>query len=269
MKRNEGRKDAKKDGFKVYLCPSTSKLGRIMQIVPAFDLMDGRLVRLHQGDFQQKTEYSADPLELARQMEDAGIRRLHIVDLDGARDGKPVHLDLLARIAGHTRLTIDYGGGLRSMAALRQVWDAGAALFSVGSVAMKAPDEFRAWVERFGAEKFLVGADVRNRQVAAHGWTDQTGLDVFDFIRRVKALGVMQFSVTDIERDGSLNGPALDLYRDILAEFPDIQLTASGGISSVADFEPLLELGCSGVIIGKAFFEGLVPMRYFSIFSKA
>ena len=115
-----------------------------MQIVPAFDLMDGRLVRLHQGDFLQKTEYPADPLELARQMEDSGIKRLHIVDLDGAREGKPVHLKMLEQIAGHTRLTVDYGGGLRSMAALRQVWDAGAALFSVGSVAVKAPDEFRA-----------------------------------------------------------------------------------------------------------------------------
>lgn len=240
-----------------------------MQIVPAFDLMDGRLVRLHQGDFLQKTEYPADPLELARQMEDSGIKRLHIVDLDGAREGKPVHLKMLEQIAGHTRLTIDYGGGLRSMAALRQVWDAGAALFSVGSVAVKAPDEFRAWVERFGAEKFLVGADVRNNQVAVHGWVEQTVLDVFDFIRRVNALGVTQFSVTDIERDGALTGPAVELYREIRAVFPEIELTASGGISNVADFETLRDVGCSAVIIGKAFFEGLVPMKYFSVYTKA
>jgi phosphoribosylformimino-5-aminoimidazole carboxamide ribotide isomerase len=240
-----------------------------MQIIPAFDLMDGKLVRLRQGDYEQKTEYPADPLELAREMEAAGIKRLHMVDLDGARDGKPVNLPLLERIAGHTRLTIDYGGGLRSIAALRRVWDAGAAMFSVGSVAVKAPDEFRAWVERFGPDKFLVGADVRNRQVAVHGWKEQTGLDVFEFIQRVSLLGVTQFSVTDIERDGELTGPALDLYRDIIAKFPDIELTASGGISSVADFENLLEMGCSGVIVGKAFFEGLVPMKYFSVFTKA
>ena len=240
-----------------------------MQIIPAFDLMDGKLVRLRQGDYEQKTEYPADPLELAREMEAAGIKRLHMVDLDGARDGKPVNLPLLERIAGHTRLTIDYGGGLRSIAALRRVWDAGAAMFSVGSVAVKAPDEVRAWVERFGPDKFLVGADVRNRQVAVHGWKEQTGLDVFEFIQRVSLLGVTQFSVTDIERDGELTGPALDLYRDIIAKFPDIELTASGGISSVADFENLLEMGCSGVIVGKAFFEGLVPMKYFSVFTKA
>ena len=240
-----------------------------MQIVPAFDLMDGKLVRLRQGDFEQKTEYPADPLELAREMEAAGIKRLHMVDLDGARDGKPVNLPLLEKIAGHTRLTIDYGGGLRSIAALRRVWDAGAALFSVGSVAVKAPDEFRAWVERFGADKFLVGADVRHRQVAVHGWKEQTGLDVFEFIQRVSLLGITQFSVTDIERDGVMSGPAVDLYREIREKFPDIELTASGGISSIADFETLRDIGCSSVIVGKAFFEGLVPMKYFSVFTKA
>jgi phosphoribosylformimino-5-aminoimidazole carboxamide ribotide isomerase len=240
-----------------------------MQIVPAFDLMDGRLVRLRQGDFDQKTEYPADPLDLAKHLEASGITRLHMVDLDGARDGRPVNLPLLERIAGHTRLTIDYGGGLRNMAALRQVWDAGAAMFSVGSVAVKAPDEFRAWVERFGAEKFLVGADVRQRQVAVHGWVEQTALELFDFIRRVSALGIRQFSVTDIERDGEMSGPALDLYRDIRTEFPELELTASGGISGVVDLEKLLEIGCAGAIVGKAFFEGEIPLRYFSVFTKS
>ncbi len=240
-----------------------------MQIVPAFDLMDGRLVRLHQGDFGQKTEYPADPLELAREMEASGIQRLHIVDLDGARDGKPIHLNLLEKIAGHTRLTIDYGGGLRSMAALRQVWDAGAAMFSVGSVAVKAPDEFRAWVERFGAEKFLVGADVRGRQLAVHGWKEQTGLDVMAFIERVNALGIKQFSVTDIAHDGALTGPSLALYKEIREQFPHIELTASGGVSQPSDFEALREIGCAGVIVGKAFFEGIIPMKFFSVYSKA
>ena len=240
-----------------------------MQIIPAFDLMDGRLVRLRQGDFGQKTEYPADPLELAREMEAAGIKRLHIVDLDGARDGRPVHLPLLEEIAGHTRLTIDYGGGLRSMAALKQVWNAGAALFSVGSVAVKAPDEFRAWVERFGADKFLVGADVRNQQVAVHGWKEQTLLDVFEFIERVSALGVKQFSVTDIAHDGELNGPSVALYKEIRERFPAVELTASGGISQPGDFETLRDLGCVGVIVGKAFFEGLIPMKFFSVYSKA
>lgn len=240
-----------------------------MQIVPAFDLMDGKLVRLRQGDYDQKTEYPADPLELAREMENVGIKRLHMVDLDGARDGMPVNLSLLEKIAGHTRLTIDYGGGLRSIAALRRVWDAGAAMFSVGSVAVKAPDEFRAWVEKFGADKFLVGADVRQKQIAVHGWKEQTGLDLFEFIERVNKLGVTQFSVTDIERDGVMSGPALDLYSEIRNRLPHIELTASGGIRDISDFEKLRDIGCSGVIVGKAFFEGIVPMKFFSVYTKA
>ncbi len=240
-----------------------------MQIVPAFDIMDGKLVRLRQGDFEQRTDYSADPLELALELEAAGIVRLHIVDLDGAKVGRPVNLGVLEQIAARTRLRIDYGGGLRSIPALRQVWDAGAAMFSIGSVAVKAPDEFRAWVEKFGPESFLIGADVRNRYIAVHGWLEQTDLHLFDFIRRITAHGIRHFSVTDIERDGEMIGPAVDLYRDILAEFPDLQLVASGGVSNIGDLEALRAMGCSGAIVGKAFFEGKVPIQYFKVFNKA
>ena len=239
-----------------------------MHIIPSFDLMDGRLVRLRQGDFDQKTEYPADPLELARELEAAGIRRLHMVDLDGAREGRPVNLPVLEQIAARTRLEIDYGGGLRSIPALRQVWDAGAAMFSVGSVAVLAPDEFSAWVERFGADRFLVGADVRNRLVAVHGWVEQTSLGLFDFIIRLQKLGIQQISVTDITRDGELGGPAIELYRDILLHFPEIQLVASGGISSVPDLEELQSMGCAGAVVGKAFFEGKIPVQYFKVYSK-
>lgn len=239
-----------------------------MHIIPSFDIMDGRLVRLRQGDFDQKTEYPAEPLELARELEAAGIRRLHLVDLDGAREGRPINLAVLEQIAARTRLEIDYGGGLRSIPALRQVWDAGAAMFSVGSVAVMAPDEFSAWVERFGADRFLVGADVRNRMVAVHGWVEQTDLGLFDFLTRLENLGIHQVSVTDIARDGELAGPALDLYRDILAHFPNIQLVASGGVSSVSDLEELQAMGCAGAIVGKAFFEGKIPIQYFKVFSK-
>jgi len=239
-----------------------------MHIIPSFDIMDGRLVRLRQGDFDQKTEYPAEPLELARELEAAGIRRLHLVDLDGAREGRPINLAVLEQIAAHTRLEIDYGGGLRSIPALRQVWDAGAAMFSVGSVAVLAPDEFSAWVERFGADRFLVGADVRNRMVAVYGWVEQTDLGLFDFLTRLENLGVHQVSVTDIARDGELAGPAIDLYREILAHFPDIQLVASGGVSNVPDLEELQAMGCAGAIVGKAFFEGKIPIQYFKVFSK-
>lgn len=239
-----------------------------MQIIPSFDLMDGRLVRLNQGDFDQKTEYPGDPLELALELEAAGIRRLHMVDLDGARSGKPANLHILEQLAARTRLEIDYGGGLRSIPNLRQVWDAGAAMFSVGSVAVKAPDEFRAWVERFGPDRFLVGADVRNRQIAVHGWVEQTSLGLFDFLDRLRALGIRQISVTDIARDGSLGGPGLDLYRDILKKFPDMQVVASGGVGSVADLEALQAIGCAGAIVGKAFFEGKISMQYFRVFAR-
>ena len=239
-----------------------------MEIIPSFDLLDGKLVRLRQGDFEQKTEYLASPLELALELEQAGIRRLHMVDLDGARTGRPANLHILVEVAARTRLQIDYGGGLRSIPSLKQVWDAGAMLFSVGSVAVLAQDEFRAWVEKFGPDRFLVGADVRERQMAVHGWKEQTKVSLFDFLRKMHSLGIRQVSVTDIARDGELSGPAVQLYRDILAEFPDLQLVASGGISSVADLEELTGLGCAGAIVGKAFFEDKIPLHYFRVFSK-
>lgn len=239
-----------------------------MEIIPSFDLLDGKLVRLRQGDFEQKTEYAANPLDLAMELEQAGIHRLHMVDLDGARSGRPANLHILADVAARTRLQIDYGGGLRSIPSLKQVWDAGAVLFSVGSVAVLAQDEFSAWVEKFGPDRFLVGADVRDRQIAVHGWKEQTQVTLFDFVRKMRSLGIRQMSVTDIARDGELSGPAIDLYRDILQEFPDIQLVASGGISNVADLEELTAIGCNGAIVGKAFFEGKIPLQYFRVFSK-
>ncbi|MCB0529194.1 MAG: 1-(5-phosphoribosyl)-5-[(5-phosphoribosylamino)methylideneamino] imidazole-4-carboxamide isomerase [Saprospiraceae bacterium] len=239
-----------------------------MEIIPSFDLLDGKLVRLRQGDFDKKTEYEANPLELAIELEQAGIRRLHMVDLDGARSGRPANLHILAAVAARTRLQIDYGGGLRSIPSLKQVWDAGAMLFSVGSVAVLAQDEFRAWVEKFGPDRFLVGADVRDRQMAVHGWTDQTEVSLFDFLKKMHSLGIRQISVTDIARDGELSGPATELYRDIITEFPDLEVVASGGISSIADLEELTAIGCAGAIVGKAFFEGKIPLQYFRVFSK-
>ena len=255
-----------------YVCPrfgiTRLPTSFAMHIIPSFDLLDGKLVRLRQGDFDEKTEYPADPLELAQELEKAGIRRLHMVDLDGARTGKPTNLHVLAQVAARTRLEIDYGGGLRSIPSLKQVWDAGAALFSVGSVAVLAQDEFGAWVEKFGPEKFLVGADVRDRRIAVYGWVEQTQVSLFDFVRQMQALGIRNISVTDIARDGELTGPAGELYRDLLAEFPDLQLVASGGISSVKDLENLTSLGCAGAIVGKAFFEGKIPLQYFRVYSK-
>jgi phosphoribosylformimino-5-aminoimidazole carboxamide ribotide isomerase len=239
-----------------------------MEIIPSFDLIDGKLVRLRQGNFEQKTEYPTSPLDLAKQLEAAGIRRLHMVDLDGARTGLPKNLHILEDVAARTRLQIDYGGGLRSIPSLKQVWDAGALWFSVGSVAVVAQDEFGAWVEKFGADKFMVGADVRDRKVAVHGWKEQTSLDLFDFIRKMQSMGISKIVVTDIARDGEMGGPAVDLYKEIIQQFPDINLVASGGVSSVADLETLAAVGCGGTIVGKAFFEDKIPLQYFRVYSK-
>jgi phosphoribosylformimino-5-aminoimidazole carboxamide ribotide isomerase len=239
-----------------------------MEIMPSFDLLDGKLVRLRQGDFEQKTEYANDPLALAKELQDAGIRRIHMVDLDGARTGRPANLHILESVASRTRLRISYGGGLRSIPSLKQVWDAGAMLFSIGSVAVLAQDEFGAWVEKFGPDKFLISADVRNQKIAVHGWAEQTEADLFVFIEQMIALGIHQFSVTDITKDGELGGPALDLYREIHTKYPDIQLVANGGISSIADLEALNTIGCAGAIVGKAFFEGKIPLEYFRVHTK-
>ncbi|HLP94336.1 MAG TPA: 1-(5-phosphoribosyl)-5-[(5-phosphoribosylamino)methylideneamino] imidazole-4-carboxamide isomerase [Saprospiraceae bacterium] len=239
-----------------------------MQIIPSFDLLDGKLVRLRQGDFEQKTEYDANPLDLAKELEAAGIKRLHMVDLDGARTGRPANLHILAEVAAHTRLEIDYGGGLRSIPSLKQVWDAGAMLFSVGSVALLAQDEFSAWVEKFGPDRFLVGADVRDNNLAVHGWAQQTEVSIFDFLGKMTSLGLSTFTVTDIARDGELSGPGIELYREIIKKFPGIQLVASGGVRDVADLESLREIGCSGAIVGKAFFEGKIPLPFFRVYTK-
>ncbi|MBN8676791.1 MAG: 1-(5-phosphoribosyl)-5-[(5-phosphoribosylamino)methylideneamino] imidazole-4-carboxamide isomerase [Chitinophagales bacterium] len=239
-----------------------------MQIIPSFDLLDGKLVRLRQGDFEQKTEYDANPLDLAKELEAAGIKRLHMVDLDGARTGRPANLHILAEVAAHTRLEIDYGGGLRSIPSLKQVWDAGAMLFSVGSVALLAQDEFSAWVEKFGPDRFLVGADVRDNNLAVHGWAQQTEVSIFDFLGKMTSLGLSTFTVTDIARDGELSGPGIELYQEIIKRFPDIQLVASGGVRDVADLESLREIGCSGAIVGKAFFEGKIPLPFFRVYTK-
>jgi phosphoribosylformimino-5-aminoimidazole carboxamide ribotide isomerase len=256
--------------FLTFVSPKTISQGSttLMQIIPSFDLLDGKLVRLRQGDFEQKTEYPANPLELAKELEAAGIKRLHMVDLDGAKTGRPANLHILAEVAAHTRLEIDYGGGLRSIPSLKQVWDAGAMLFSVGSVALLAQDEFSAWVDKFGPDRFLVGADVRDNNLAVHGWAQQTEVSIFDFLVKMTSLGLSTFTVTDIARDGELSGPGLELYREILKRFPGINLVASGGVRDVADLESLREIGCSGAIVGKAFFEDKIPLQFFRVYTK-
>lgn len=232
-----------------------------MEIIPAIDVIDGKCVRLTQGDYAQKTVYNENPLEVAKQFEDAGIRRLHLVDLDGARTGCVVNLKVLEQIAGATSLVIDFGGGIKTEETLNDVFNAGANLATTGSVAAKEPETFYSWVEKYGAGRFLLGADVKNEKLAVHGWLEETDILVYDFIADNINQGVKNIFCTDISKDGLMKGPAIDLYKKIIEKNPEVHLIASGGVSSMHDLELLKNNGCYGVIIGKAIYEGKITLN--------
>jgi phosphoribosylformimino-5-aminoimidazole carboxamide ribotide isomerase len=232
-----------------------------MQIIPALDLLDGKVVRLLKGDFKQVTVYANDPLEQAIRFEGMGLHRLHIVDLNGAKDGHPKHLKILEKIATKTQLLIDYGGGLRQKNDLNDALNAGTNWLTIGSIAAKEKALFESWVSDFGADKFIVGADVREEKIAIKGWLEQTEILLFDFLKQLLDLKIRQIFVTDIAKDGALSGPSLDLYKKIIAQYPDIQLIASGGIAKQDDLPRLQDIGCSGAIVGKAYYEGKVTLK--------
>ena len=226
-----------------------------MHLIPAIDLIDGKCVRLTQGDYAQKTVYNNDPLEVAKQFEDAGLTRLHLVDLDGAKAGKVINGKVLESIAKHTSLIIDFGGGIKTASDLQMVFDSGAALATIGSLAVKDETLFTQWLEKYGAQKFLLGADVKNEKIAVGGWLETTDIDVIDFIRKYVEKGVSQVFCTDVSKDGKLEGPSIELYQKVIQAFPQLYFIASGGVSSVADLEALKNIGCKGAIIGKAIYE--------------
>jgi phosphoribosylformimino-5-aminoimidazole carboxamide ribotide isomerase len=227
----------------------------MIEIIPAMDLIGGKCVRLTQGDFSQKTVYSEDPLETARRFEDAGLRRLHMVDLDGARTGAPANLDVLEKVASGTKLTIDFSGGLKTARDVAAVFDTGAAIATVGSVAVRQPELFLSWVDKFGSDKILLGADARDGKVAIDGWQTETTTPVVAFLKDFATRGVTNAFVTDIASDGAMKGPAFGLYRQVIAAIAEIDLIASGGVTSVTDIDELHRIGCSGVIVGKALYE--------------
>lgn len=229
-----------------------------MEIIPAIDIIEGRCVRLTQGDFARKTVYGNDPVDIAQAFEAAGIRRLHLVDLDGAKTGKISNLGVLERIARATQLVIDFGGGIKSARDVRAVLEAGASLAVVGSAAVKQREEFLSWLGEFGAGRFLLGADVRNGMIAVDGWQTDTDIGIVQFLEAMRKEGIERAFVTDISRDGLLEGASIDLYSSILRALPGFELIASGGVSSKADVVRLSDAGLSGVIIGKAIYEGLV-----------
>jgi len=233
----------------------------MIEIIPAIDLIDGRCVRLTHGDFEQRTEYSNDPVATAREFEQCGIRRLHVVDLDGARTREPVNLRVLEAIANSTALTIDYGGGLTSETHIQAAFDAGAAIVNIGSAAVTQPESFTGWVKHFGADRILLGADVRDGKIAINGWQRDTAVELISFLSINFELGVRQAFVTDIARDGAMQGPSTDLYRSVRDALPELCLTASGGVTSVSDIDALDRLGCVAVIIGKALYEGNLSLR--------
>jgi phosphoribosylformimino-5-aminoimidazole carboxamide ribotide isomerase len=236
----------------------------MIEIIPAIDLINGQCVRLSQGDFDSKKVYSSNPLDVAKQFEDAGISRLHIVDLDGAKSGKICNLSVLESIASNTVLIIDMGGGVRTKEDVQSILQAGATYVSIGSIAYKEPVLFKEWLMNFGADKFLLGADVKDEKIAVHGWLENTDYSVYDFITEHLNNGIRQVFCTDIATDGMLTGPSMELYKKLLAHFPSLQLIASGGVSSIADVKHLNEIGCTGVIIGKAIYEGKIALSELS-----
>lgn len=223
-------------------------------------------MRLTKGDYSQKKIYNEHPLEVARQFEDAGLARLHLVDLDGAKAGTVKNWKVLETIAGKTSLQIDFGGGIKSAKDVQIIFECGASWATVGSMAVKDEKEFLAWLQQFGAEKFLLGADVKKEKIAVSGWTETTDIWVYDFIQKYLAHGIQQLFCTDVAKDGLLEGPSTELYKSIIAKFPELHFIASGGVSSLQDLDELRNIGCKGAIVGKAIYEGRINLTELATF---
>lgn len=239
-----------------------------MEIIPAIDIIEGKCVRLTHGDYSQKKVYNEHPLEVAKAFADAGLKRLHLVDLDGARTGAVKNWKVLETIAGKTDLQVDFGGGIHAEKDLEIIFGSGAVLATIGSMAVKNPELFSQWLMHFGADKFFLGADVKDEKITITGWTEQTDLWIYDFINKYINSGINNIFCTDVSKDGALEGPSTALYRSITEKFPGLHFVASGGIRSVEDLHILQEAGCRGAIIGKAIYEGRVTLHELSSFSQ-
>ena len=231
-----------------------------MTIIPAIDIIDGKCVRLTKGDYSQQTTYNEDPLEVAQQFEDAGLQRLHLVDLDGAKAGEVKNWKILEKIAGKTNLLVDFSGGISTLKNVEIAFGSGAAFAAIGSMAVKDEFTLSGWLMAFGADKFIIGADVKDEIIVIRGWTETTKITVFELIEKYKLKGVKDFFCTDVNKDGLLQGPATDLYKKILNQQPSINLIASGGVTSLEELEDLRQAGCKGAIIGKAIYENRIAL---------
>jgi phosphoribosylformimino-5-aminoimidazole carboxamide ribotide isomerase len=236
-----------------------------MTIIPAIDIINGKCVRLTQGDYAQQVVYNDNPVDVAKQFEAAGIKRLHMVDLDGAKAGKIINLAVLEKVAAQTSLEIDFGGGVKSIGDVSNIFNAGAEIVTIGSLAVKHPEILEEWLMEFGTHKFMVGADVLDGNIKISGWLEDGGINIFAFIGKMLSLGVTNIFCTDISKDGAMAGPSLHLYKQIMEEHPEVNLIASGGVSNLEDVLLLKEIGCSGAIIGKAIYERKVPLNPFEV----
>lgn len=234
-----------------------------MKIIPAIDIINGQCVRLTQGDYDQKKIYNNNPLEVALQFEDAGLHYLHVVDLDGAKAGSIQNFSTIARIVKDTKLMVDVGGGIKTAEDIQKLLDIGVAQVNLGSIAAKNPDLVNSWLDTYGPEKIIISADVREEKIALHGWQEQSLLSIYDFLLLFPSKR-LYVTCTDIATDGMLSGPNLSLYKNIQQRFPDVSITASGGVSSTQDLDALVKLNLDGVIIGKAIYENKISLTELS-----
>lgn len=238
----------------------------MIELVPAIDMIEGKCVRLTQGDYDTQKIYNESPLEVAKQFQDAGVTRLHMVDLDGAKAGHIVNYRMLEKVASHTDLSIDFGGGLKSDDDLHIAFDCGAQMVTGGSIAVKNPDLFLSWITRYGSERIILGADAKEKKIAISGWKEGTAIDLIPFIKDYQSKGISKVICTDIARDGMLQGPAVKLYQEMQQEMPGLCVIASGGVSSMGDIERLEEANIPAVIFGKAIYEGRISLKEIETF---
>jgi phosphoribosylformimino-5-aminoimidazole carboxamide ribotide isomerase len=230
----------------------------MIELIPAIDIIQGQCVRLTKGDYSQTKVYSTNPVDVAREFERLGFKRLHVVDLDGAKSRHIVNEDVLRSITTNTNLVVDFGGGIKTQEDIEKAFDAGASMVTVGSIAVTEPELFYEWLDKYGAHRMILGADVRNGKISINGWKDDSEMDLLPFLKGFIDKGVRNVLCTEISKDGTLQGPAIELYKEVMAAYPDLHLIASGGVSSTEDIFELERAGIPAVVFGKAFYEGKI-----------